>query len=71
MKKYIVSIPYYATYTVEVDAENIEEAWDEAMDCQPCLCHYCSSSVEIEEVNTEILNKQLRRGGISDLVEEK
>jgi len=54
MKKYKVSIPWHATYFVDVEAENEEEAKIKALnEGYPQLCHQCNTDVQIDEPNDE------------------
>jgi hypothetical protein len=54
MKKYRVRIPYFCTVLVEVEAENEEEAKDAAVsEVYPSLCHECSNTVEMDEMNDD------------------
>lgn len=48
MPKYRVSIPYNATFTVEVEANNKEEAKELAEKESPSLCNQCSNDLECE-----------------------
>lgn len=52
MKKYSVSLCYYASAFAEVEAENEEDAINKAAQeiMYPSLCHHCSSEVEIGEM---------------------
>lgn len=50
MKKYNVSIPYFAAVLVTVEAENEKEAIQAAYEeADPGLCYQCSRHVEVFE----------------------
>ena len=52
MKKYIVRIPYFCTFLVEVEADSPAEGEGMAMSkAYPSLCHQCSNEIEIDEMN--------------------
>ncbi|MGZ3235773.1 MAG: hypothetical protein ACXU8A_00185 [Burkholderiaceae bacterium] len=50
--KYRVSMTVDATLTVEVEAENEEQAKELAWDIAeaPCLCHHCSDQVDVGDL---------------------
>lgn len=50
MKKYRVSVVYYVTHTIEIEAKNKKEALKIAYDAQPSACVSCSKELEIESV---------------------
>jgi hypothetical protein len=54
IKKYSVSIPYYASVFVKVEAESKEQALEKAYEqARPGLCHQCSDRVEVFEATDE------------------
>lgn len=54
MKKYLVSIPYFCTYLLKVEAESAEAAKELALSQgHPSLCCYCSDTLEMDEMNDE------------------
>ena len=55
MAKYSVSIPFHATYHVEVEADSKEQAEEKAIeDAYPSICNYCSrDGLELDEMNHE------------------
>lgn len=49
MKKYHVSIPWFASVTVTVEAQSVEEAIDKAIDeADASLCHSCSNNINVD-----------------------
>jgi len=58
--EYYVSIGYYASFNVKVEADSKEEALDKAYDeSPPSLCHHCSTNLEVGEVieNSELIEE--------------
>jgi|GEM_PF-6084782 len=52
MNRYSVLITVDASISVEVEAENEEQAKDLALEKahRPCICHQCSSKVYVGEI---------------------
>jgi hypothetical protein len=56
MRRYSVIITVDASVTVEVDAENEEQAKELAMEqaSHPCICHQCSNEIDIGDLQDAI-----------------
>ena len=55
MKKYRVTIPIFASVTVEIEAENEEDAKENAYASIPSLCYRCSSEgIELGEYDEAV-----------------
>lgn len=55
MKRYSVSIPYFASVIVQVNAKNKKDAIQQAYeDAYADLCHSCADTVEMGEADDSL-----------------
>ena len=49
--KYDIGIEYFASESIQVEADNVEEALEKAYEnSQAGLCHYCAKRLELGDV---------------------
>ena len=54
LKKYSVSIPWFCSVIVQVEAAHKEEAEEKALrEAGPSLCHQCSDNIDMGEWDSE------------------
>ena len=52
MKKYIVFFPVFASASVEVEADDEDEAIDKAgEECYVGLCHHCARNLDVGDLD--------------------